>query len=101
MQSGVDRVRSVDRNSREAVHLLVLQRSEGDLVYDNFQRDLRALRLRPRLQIDDHVANRLRAADEEVAVGRLVEWLRSVDDRPGDQTALTVVTNTGPARPTD
>src|SRR4029077_2274597 len=33
--------------------------------------------------------------------GRLVEWLRSVDDRPRNQPALTAVTNTGPARPTD
>jgi hypothetical protein len=30
-----------------------------------------------------------------------IEWLRSVDDRPRNQTALTAVTNTGPARPTD
>ena len=35
-----------------------------------------------RLQIDDDVAKRLRAADEKVALGRLVEWLRSVDDLP-------------------
>ena len=53
------------------------------------------------LQIDDDVANRLRAANEKVAVGGLVERLRSVDDRPRNQPALTVVTNTGPARPAD
>src|SRR5712691_2429446 len=52
-------------------------------------------------QINDDVANRLRAANEKVALGWLFEWLRSVDDRPGNQTTLTVVTNTGPARPTD
>jgi len=33
-------------------------------------------------QIDDGVAARLRAANENVAVGRFVERLRSVDDRP-------------------
>ena len=33
-------------------------------------------------QIDDEVAARLRAANENVAVGRVVEWLRSIDDRP-------------------
>ena len=35
-----------------------------------------------RSQVDDDVANRLGAAHENVAVGRLVEWLRSVDDLP-------------------
>jgi hypothetical protein len=52
-------------------------------------------------QINDDVANRLRAANEKVAVGGLFEWLRSVDDRPDNQTAFTVVTNTGAARPPD
>jgi hypothetical protein len=33
-------------------------------------------------QIDDDVANRLRAANEEVAFRRLVQWLRSIDDLP-------------------
>jgi len=33
-------------------------------------------------QIDDDVAVRLRAANENVPVGRFVERLRSVDDRP-------------------
>lgn len=32
------------------------------------------------LQIDDDIANRLRAANKKVAVGRLVQWFRSVDD---------------------
>ena len=45
--------------------------------------------------------NRLRAAHEKVAVGGLVEWLGSVGNRPGNQTTLTIVTNTGPARPAD
>ena len=52
-------------------------------------------------QIDDDVTDRLRAANEKVAVGGLVEWLWSIADRPRNQTTLTVVTNTGPARPTD
>jgi hypothetical protein len=43
----------------------------------------------------------LRAANKKVALGGLVEWLRSVDDCLGNQTTLTVVTNTSPARPTD
>jgi hypothetical protein len=52
-------------------------------------------------QINDEVTNRLRAANEKVAVGGIFEWLRSVDHRSRNQTALAVVTNTGPARPTD
>jgi hypothetical protein len=52
-------------------------------------------------QIDDDVANRFRAANENVAVGRLVEWVWCVDDLPRNQAALTGVTDTGPGRPTD
>src|SRR5262249_30256306 len=52
-------------------------------------------------QIDDDIASRLGAANENVAVGGLFEWLRSVDDHPRNQAALTAVTNTGAARPTD
>jgi hypothetical protein len=33
-------------------------------------------------QIDDDVAARLRAANENVAIGGLLEWLRSVGDGP-------------------
>ena len=33
-------------------------------------------------QVDDDVTNRLRAANEKVALGGFFEWLRSVDDRP-------------------
>jgi hypothetical protein len=43
----------------------------------------------------------LGTANEKVAVGGLVEWLWFIGDRPRNQTALTVVTNTGPARPAD
>jgi hypothetical protein len=50
-------------------------------------------------QIDDDIADRLRAANEKVAGGWLFEWLGSVDDCPGNQTALTVVTNAGAAGP--
>src|SRR6516165_10778005 len=53
------------------------------------------------LQIDDDVVNRLRAANENVAIGGFVERFRSIDDLPRNQTALTAVTNTSPARPTD
>src|SRR5438093_5503644 len=52
-------------------------------------------------QIDHDVVNRLRAANQKVAVSGLVEWLRSVGDGPRNQTALTVVANTRPARPAD
>ena len=55
--------------------------------------------VQPLSQIDDDIADRLRAANEKVAGGRLFEWLGSVDDCPGKQTALTVVTNAGAARP--
>src|SRR6476659_6536251 len=51
------------------------------------------------LQINHDVARWLRAADEQVAIRRLVERLGSVDDRARNQAALTVMTNTGPARP--
>jgi hypothetical protein len=50
-------------------------------------------------QINDDIADRLRAANEKVAAGRLFERLGSVDDCPGNQTALTVVTNPGTAGP--
>ena len=50
-------------------------------------------------QIDDDIADRLRTANEKVAGGRLFKWFGSVDDCPGNQTALTVVTNAGAARP--
>src|SRR5204862_6376264 len=36
-----------------------------------------------------------------VAIRGLIERLRSVDDLPRNQTALTAMTNTGPARPTN
>ena len=48
------------------------------------------------LQIDDDVADRLRAANEQVAVGWLFEWLRFIHDRPRNQSSFTGVTNTGP-----
>ena len=50
---------------------------------------------------DDDVTSRLRATNKKVAVGGLLEWLRSIGDHAGNQTALTVVTHPGPARPTD
>src|SRR6516225_2332230 len=46
-------------------------------------------------QIDDDITGRLRTADEKVAISRLVEWLRFVDDCPGDQTALRHAQRTG------
>src|SRR6185437_7923726 len=52
-------------------------------------------------QIDDEIARRLRAADQEVALSWLVERLRPVSDRAGDQAALTMVADTGPTRPAD
>src|SRR6188472_1303602 len=51
-------------------------------------------------QINDDVLNRLRAAGEEIALGRPVERLRSVDDRPGHEPALAVVADASPAGPT-
>src|SRR2546430_14683228 len=53
----------------------------------------------PYSQIDDDIAGRLRAANEKVAGGRLFEWLGSVDDCPGNQAALTVVTKASAAGP--
>src|SRR6476620_1028923 len=51
-------------------------------------------------QINDDVVNRLRAAGEEIALGRLVERLRSVHDGAGHETALAVVADASPAGPT-
>src|SRR3954453_3193379 len=51
-------------------------------------------------QINHDVVNRLRAAGEEIALGRLVERLRSVHDRPGHETALAVVADASSAGPT-
>src|SRR4051795_12331101 len=51
-------------------------------------------------QINDDVLNRLRAAGEEIARGRLVERLWSVHDRPGHEPALAVVADASPAGPT-
>ena len=48
-------------------------------------------------QIDDDVPSRSRAANEKVAVGGLLERLRFIGDGARNQTAFTVVTNTGPA----
>src|SRR5262249_4906652 len=48
-------------------------------------------------QIDDDIAARLRAADENVAVRRHIEGLGAIDDRPRDQSALAIVANPGPA----
>src|SRR4051812_21501787 len=53
-----------------------------------------------RSQIEHDIAARLRAANEHVALGGLVQRLRSVDDRAGDQPALAVVANAASARPT-
>ena len=52
-------------------------------------------------QVDDDVTNRLRAANQKVAIGGLLEWLGPIGNITRNQTALAVVTNTGPARPTD
>ena|SRR6516162_6273529 len=53
------------------------------------------------LQIDDDVVNRLRAANECVAIGGSVERFRSIGDLTRHQSAFTGVTNASPARPTD
>jgi hypothetical protein len=52
------------------------------------------VRIRQGSQIDDDVANWLRATNEKVAVRGLVEWLGFIGDNPRNQTALTGVTNT-------
>ena len=51
-------------------------------------------------QIDNGIANRLRAANQKIVFSGLVERLWSVGHRSRDQTALTALTDTGPARPT-
>src|SRR5579862_1892502 len=53
------------------------------------------------LQVDDDVCGRLRATNEEVAVGRLIERLRIVGHRARNQAALAVVANSAAARPTN
>src|SRR4051812_49616755 len=50
-------------------------------------------------QINDDVVNRLRAAGEEIARGRLGERLLSVHDRPRHEPPLAVVGDARPAGP--
>src|SRR6266568_4403963 len=52
-------------------------------------------------EVEDDVAIRLRAADEEVAFGGRVDWVGHVRDRSRDEAALARVTDPGPARPPD
>src|SRR5262245_35683875 len=54
-----------------------------------------------RSQIDNDVAQRLRAANEKITASGLVERIGVVGDRSRDQATLAVVTNTRPARPAD
>jgi hypothetical protein len=52
-------------------------------------------------QIDDDVAGRLGAADQDVADGGAVERFRSVEDGSRDEAALAAVTDAGAAGPAD
>ena len=50
-------------------------------------------------KIESNVALGLAAADQEIARGRRLDWVRPVDDGAGNQPRLAVMTNAGAARP--
>src|SRR4030095_14545528 len=51
--------------------------------------------------IDDDIASRTGAADQDVPVRRRIEWIRLVLDYSRDQAALAVVTDAGATGPSD
>ena len=53
------------------------------------------------LQIDDGIANRLRAANQDIAFSGFVEQLRCVGHRPRDQIGIATVAHTTPVCPAD
>ena len=50
-------------------------------------------------QIESNVTSGLAAADQQIARGRRLDWVRPVDDGAGNQPRLAVTTNSGAARP--
>src|SRR5262249_20648189 len=50
-------------------------------------------------KIERDVSLGLAAADQQIAIGRRLDWVRLVDDGAGSQSRLAVVTNSGAARP--
>jgi hypothetical protein len=52
-------------------------------------------------KVDDDVPNRLRAAGQQIPLGRSIERLRLIDDLTGYQPALAIVARPGPARSSD
>ena len=50
-------------------------------------------------KIESNVALGLAAADQQIASGRRLDWVRLVEEGAGNQTRLAVMTNSGPARP--
>jgi len=50
-------------------------------------------------KIESNVTLGLAAADQQIARGRRLDWVRLVDDGAGNQPRLAVMTNSGAARP--
>src|SRR5215472_11868504 len=50
-------------------------------------------------KIKSNVTLGLAAADQQIALGRRLDWVRPVDDGAGNQPGLAVMTNSGAARP--
>src|SRR6516225_10990459 len=50
-------------------------------------------------KIESNVTLELAAADQQIANGRRLDWVRPVDDGAGNQPGLAVMTNSGAARP--
>jgi hypothetical protein len=50
-------------------------------------------------KIKSNVTLGLAAADQQIARGRRLDWVRLVDDGAGNQPCLAVMTNSGAARP--
>ena len=50
-------------------------------------------------KIESNVTLGLAAADQQIAIGRRLDWVRPIDDGAGNQSGLAVMTNAGAARP--
>jgi hypothetical protein len=50
-------------------------------------------------KIERNVTLGLAAADQQIALGRQLDWVRPVDDGAGNQSRLAIMTNSGAARP--
>src|SRR5215469_3269662 len=79
---------------------LVCSRTSPEVNTDTPSQTIRPRR-RADLDVDYHVFQRARAANQNVSGRRRLERLGIILHRPGNQSALTGVANSGPAGPAD